>query len=414
MSLEKMNIGAMIKYHRQLRNMTQSELCKGICSVTHLSKFENYNKEANWETIMLLLDRLGISLDSIQQTSEKISTELSDLLDAVLSYDKERATECYNRVKELQECITFSNYISLYHLYVYRYHLLMNHLEEAEKEQEIIRQIVNSMPEQEKELYEFINGAYYIIKGDYKISLDTLLKVEANDLLPSSWQAELYYFIAFNYANLKDSSSSVAYGHKALEAFSRSFNYLRILHTQFLLGIAYTDLGIYENATEQYNYIFKNMNLINADELKSAMYNNYALLLEKMGEMDQAARYYLLSMEHAQTETEYLTSLCSYTELLISLGRKEQALENISKILQETKSSSLRKQQLIFKYYQYLLKNRKDRAMDFLENDLLPYLEKTYFIEDYNKFALSLARYFSDSNPDKALYYYKKVAERGE
>lgn len=414
MSVEKMNIGAMIKYHRQLRNMTQSELCKGICSVTHLSKFENYNKEANRETIMLLLERLDISLDSIQQASKKISAELSNLLDAVLSYDKERATDCYNRVEELKEYIMFSNYISLYHLYVYRYHLLMNHLERAEREQGIIRQIANSLGEQEKELYEFINGAYYIIKGDYKISLDILLKVEANDLLPSAWQAELYYFIALNYANLKDCSSSVAYGNKALEAFSRSFNYMRILHTQFLLGIAYTDLGIYENAAEQYRYIFKNMNLINTDELKSAMYNNYALLLEKTGKLEEAARYYIFSMEYAKTETEYLMSLCSYTELLISQGQKEKALENISKILRETKSGSMKKQQLIFRYYQYLLKNRKDKAMDFLENDLLPYLEKAYFVEDYNKFALSLAQYYADRNPDKALYYYKKIVERGE
>lgn len=414
MSVEKMNIGAMIKYHRQLRNMTQSELCNGICSVTHLSKFENYNKEANWETIMLLLDRLGISLDSIQQASKKISTELSNLLDAVLSYDKERATECYNRVEELKEYIAFSNYISLYHLYVYRYHLLMNDLDSAEREQEIIRQIANSLGEQEKELYEFINGAYYIIKGDYKNSLDILLKVEAKDLLPSSWHAELYYFIALNYANLKDSSSSIAYGHKALEAFSRSFNYMRILHTQFLLGIAYTDLGIYENAAEQYRYIFKNMNLINTDELKSAMYNNYALLLEKMGRLEEAARHYILSMDHAKTKQEYLVSLCSYTELLISRGEKEKALQNISKILRETKSSSMRKQQLIFRYYQYLLKNRKDKAMEFLEKDVLPYLEKLYFIEDYSKFALSLAQYYSDTHSDRALYYYKKIAERGE
>lgn len=414
MSMEKMNIGAIIKYHRQLKNMTQFELCNGICSVTHLSKFENYNKEANWETIMLLLDRLGISLDSIQQASKKISAELSHLLDAMLSYDKERATECYNRVEELKEYIKFSNYISLYHLYVYRYHLLMNDFESAEKEREIIRQIANSLAEQEKALYEFINAIFYMFKGEYKRSLDILLKSEANDLLPSAWQAELYYFIAFNYANLKDSSSSIAYGHKALEAFSRSFNYLRILHTQFLLGIAYTDLSIYENAAEQYRYIFKNMNLINTDELKSAMYNNYALLLEKMGRLEEAAHHYILSMDHAKTKQEYLVSLCSYTELLISQGENEKALQNISGILRETKSGSMRKQQLIFRYYQYLLKNRKDKAMEFLETDLLSYLEKNYLFDEYNKFALSLAQYYADTNPDKALYYYKKIAERGE
>ncbi|WP_144463082.1 helix-turn-helix domain-containing protein [Siminovitchia fortis] len=412
MNLEKMNIGAMIKYHRQLRNMTQSELCNGICSVTHLSKFENYNKEVNQETIMLLLERLGISLDSIQRASETIAADLSDLLDAVLSYDKKRAEECYQRVEEQREYITFSNYIARYHLYLYRYFLLVNDFERAVKEQETLRQILNSLSAQEKELYEYINAAFDIIKGDYKKSLDTLLKLEANDLLPSPWQAEMYYFIALNYANLKDNSSSVAYGHNALEAYSRSFNYLRILHTQFLLGIAYTDLGLYENAAEQYRFIFRNMNLINTEELISTMYNNYALLLEKTGKFEEAAGYYLLSMEKAQSQKEYLVSLCSYTELLISLGEKEKALRNISKILVETKANSMKKQELIFRYYQYLLKDHKEKAMAFLENDVLPFLEKFFFIEDYNKFALSLAEYYLARDTDRALYYYKKIAER--
>ncbi|VEF46869.1 transcriptional activator [Bacillus freudenreichii] len=412
MNLEKMNIGAMIKYHRQLRNMTQSELCNGICSVTHLSKFENYNKEVNQETIMLLLDRLDISLESIQKATKSIAADLTKLLDAVLSYDKKRATECFKRVEEQREYITFSNYIARYHLYVYRYFLLVNDIENAEKEKEILRQIANSLSAQERELYEYLNAILLMIKGEYKASLDILLKLEANDLLPSSWKAELYYFIAFNFGNLKDSSSCVAYGLNALEEYSRTFNYLRILHTQFLLGIAYTDLGLYDNAEEQYQFIFKNMNLINAEELTSAMYNNYALLLEKTGNLEEASEYYLDSMEHAKSGIEYLMSLCSYTELLISQGQKEKALRNISKILRETKTSATKKQHLIFKYYQYLLKDQKDKAMSYLEEEVLPYLDKLFFIEDYNKFALSLAKYYSAKNTDKALYYYKKIAER--
>ncbi len=412
MNLEKMNIGAMIKYHRQLRNMTQAELCNGICSVTHLSKFENYNKEVNQETILLLLERLDISLDSIQKASESIAADLSDLLDAVLSYDKKRAEECYHRVEEQREYITFSNYIGSYHLYLYRYFLLINDFESAEKEQETIRNIVNSLAAQEKELYDYLNALLQMFKGVFKPSLDVLLRLEANDLLPSVWKAELYYFIAFDFGSLKDSSSCVAYGLKALEEYSKSFKYMRILHTQFLLGIAYTDLGLYDNAAEQYHFIFKNMNLINAEELSSAMYNNYALLLEKTGKTEEAFKFYLLSMEHAKSDLEYLMSLCSYTELLITQGKKEEALRNISKILRKTKSSAMKKQQLIFRYYQYLLKDQKEKAMSYLEEEVLPYLDKLFFIEDYNKFALSLAKYYSAKDTDKALFYYKKIAER--
>ncbi|HEY4553338.1 MAG TPA: helix-turn-helix transcriptional regulator, partial [Bacillaceae bacterium] len=158
MNLENMNIGGMIKYHRRLKRMTQGELCKGICSVTHLSKFENYNKEVNEETVLLLLERLDISIDSIQKASKDIGKELSNLLDAIVSFDKERATESYKRLKGWEEYITFSNYISLYHLYIYRYHLLMLDFEKASKEQELIKQILNSFTQQEKEMYEYFNS----------------------------------------------------------------------------------------------------------------------------------------------------------------------------------------------------------------------------------------------------------------
>lgn len=410
-NLDKINIGAMVKYHRQLNKMTQGELCKGICSVTHLSKFENYNKEVNKETIMLLLERLDISLESIQKASKSIQNELKGLLDAIVYYDKDRAKQAYEKVEALSEYIRFSNYTSTYHLYLYRYYLLINDLENAQKEQNFIRQIVNSFGEQEKELFEYVNAAHLIIKGENKQALDILLKVEANDLLPSSLRAELYYFIALIYSEVKDSSSSVAYGLKALEEYSKSFNYLRILHTQFLLGIAYVELGLYENAQEQYHYIFRNLKLLQEDELTSAMYNNYALLLEKVGKYEDAATYFRLAMQHSKSENEYYTSLCSYTQLLINQGNKKEALENITKILRKTNNSTMRKRYLIFRYYQLLLKDQDKKAKEFLENEVLPYLNKNFYKEEYNKYALILAEYYSTRDKDKAYYYYKKIAE---
>ncbi|MEH7802743.1 helix-turn-helix transcriptional regulator, partial [Bacillus pumilus] len=53
----KINIGQIIKLYRYKQNMTQSELAEGICSVSHLSKIENGSKEANQDTINLLLER---------------------------------------------------------------------------------------------------------------------------------------------------------------------------------------------------------------------------------------------------------------------------------------------------------------------------------------------------------------------
>lgn len=66
-----MKIGSLIKYYRTKLGMTQNTLAMGICSIPHLSKIENNNKEANSETIRLLLERLNISLHNVEN-SEKV------------------------------------------------------------------------------------------------------------------------------------------------------------------------------------------------------------------------------------------------------------------------------------------------------------------------------------------------------
>lgn len=412
MTKDKMNIGALIKYHRRLKGLTQSELSQGICSVTHLSKFENYNKEVNEETVEMLLSRLDISPDCIEYASETIAEELENLLDAILSYDKKRAGHVMERIEKLEDYIMFSNYIPYYHLYLFRYYVLIDQVEEAEKQQEIIRKNVNSFTAQEREIYEFINAVLCCCKGEYKTSLDMMLRLESNDLLPSAWRPELYYYLAFNWKSLNDYSSCIAYGHKALNAYLRHFTYLRVIHTQFLLGLAYTNLGLYENASEQYRYIFNNMSLLKTKDIASPLYSNYAYLLGKAGQCAKAAAYYEKAMEAAQGREEYLESLGRYTELLISNGDKEKALSCITEILNEPVTDGTKKQQLLFKYYQYELKDQKKKAMAFLEDQMLPYLEKMFFREEYAKFAIVLAEYYVSTDKDKSLAFYKQNIEK--
>ncbi|MFX0112798.1 helix-turn-helix domain-containing protein, partial [Bacillus pumilus] len=58
--------------------MTQSGLAEGICSVSHLSKIENGSNEANQDTINLLLERLGISQETLSQTARHLLSLLDE------------------------------------------------------------------------------------------------------------------------------------------------------------------------------------------------------------------------------------------------------------------------------------------------------------------------------------------------
>ena len=52
--------GSLIKYHRERLDVSQKELCHGICVVSHLSKIENNKVEASPEIIDELFKKLGI------------------------------------------------------------------------------------------------------------------------------------------------------------------------------------------------------------------------------------------------------------------------------------------------------------------------------------------------------------------
>ena len=65
-----MQFGPLIKFYRIQQGLTQKELANGICSVPHLSKIESNSKEANEETMGLLLERLGVNLASITENEE--------------------------------------------------------------------------------------------------------------------------------------------------------------------------------------------------------------------------------------------------------------------------------------------------------------------------------------------------------
>lgn len=54
------NIGSKIKEKREMIGMSQQELCKGICSIRHLSNIENGKVNPGFVIVQALLTRLGM------------------------------------------------------------------------------------------------------------------------------------------------------------------------------------------------------------------------------------------------------------------------------------------------------------------------------------------------------------------
>ncbi|MDN3015979.1 hypothetical protein PH210_07130 [Paenibacillus sp. BSR1-1] len=73
--------------------MTQSQLCEGICSVTHLRKIERDITEYSGEITYLLSKRLNISLEEETDKYENLQLKLRLWHDALVMQNNEELFE---------------------------------------------------------------------------------------------------------------------------------------------------------------------------------------------------------------------------------------------------------------------------------------------------------------------------------
>ena len=115
--------GKIIKFYREKYKLTQEQLGKDICSITHISKIECNRTTYNNEIISLLSERLGIEMDVELKKSLNIKHRLTQWHDAIIM-ELEEEIEQINSELEHYELIAISDYIHLYHLLRVRYFLI--------------------------------------------------------------------------------------------------------------------------------------------------------------------------------------------------------------------------------------------------------------------------------------------------
>lgn len=405
-----MNIGSIIKYHRRLNSITQADLSRGICSISHLSKIENNSKEVDDQTIDLLLQRLNLNLKEIQESYISLKKLLDQFMQAMVYYDRNQASLLKEELEENETLISCTELIYIYHIYIYKYYLFISDIEKAQEEKNFLQQFHQVFSQHERDLFQYMDALLYLYKGEHLTALEILLNFEVDHTLPISLQGELYYQISLNYSYIENSGKCVSYAQKAFQEYIKSCNYIRIIHTQLLLSIHSTELKLYSDAKQHFEHMLRNTPLIGESHLIPVIHHNYAILHTHMNNYDEALEHYDISLKKAHSSDQYYITLSNYTEVLLKLNRREEALNLIKEIITNTKNKNLLKYHLIFKYHQLLLQDKEDRAIEYLETKVLPYLQSNGHVKDLQKYQTRLAEYYSDINPEKAVYYYQRQA----
>jgi HTH-type transcriptional regulator, quorum sensing regulator NprR len=127
-------IGERLKFFRKKLGMTQSELSKGIISVSYLSKIENGKIIPPEEIMELLTKRLGLESLSSRKDNDMIIEECKEWFYLLLKRDEEEAIRFYSKINKSWKNIMDTNLERLVEIHKLQYFVITNDKEEARKQ----------------------------------------------------------------------------------------------------------------------------------------------------------------------------------------------------------------------------------------------------------------------------------------
>jgi HTH-type transcriptional regulator, quorum sensing regulator NprR len=380
-----MKIGSLIKYHRTKQGLTQNELAMGICSIPHLSKIENNSKEANEETIRLLLEKLNIQLQEVVEREQYIVSLLSDLQKHIYYVNKQEAVNTFEKLVEYGELIPFTNQIYLYELYKLRYYIFTSNLKLARLQLSILSDFKRNFSQYERYLHSLFNALLLIIDGKYQAADKEFVILLQKHVELGLFGGDVYYHLAIVKYRLDESGQAIIFSRKALNFYKDEYNFKRILYTLMSLALYYSNEKLYQEALETYEHLLRNVEVLHEHHLLSQIYQNLGLLYLRMGDNVQALSYYEKSTS-ITTENHQLYSMGLYNLgfTQFEMGLYEESKKSFLVLKKKAKNPIYIN---LATFYLLLLNLQENEAMEFLEMKLISQLSK---IHDLNEVYLYL------------------------
>ncbi len=291
--------GEKIYYHRIKKSITQGELCKGICSVSYLSKIENNKIEANLEIIELLFNRLGITYDDKQPSRVELKKKLNSWYRKI----KERK---YEEAKRLKEEISYEitriedpTILCLFNIFTARFYILNKDLQKAEEYLLKVEKMDKFFSDELSYYQNSFWGLLDYLKGNLEEALRLYQKAEKYSIPAKIVEPEFVYQLSIIYSRLGKNFKSILSAHRALTEFDNNANYERSVDCHILIGISYYQIGDYDIAKD---YLSKALNATNylpdSIQVNSIIYYNMALVYSREKDHDNALKMLWKSIDY--------------------------------------------------------------------------------------------------------------------
>ncbi|WP_232223958.1 helix-turn-helix domain-containing protein [Anoxybacteroides tepidamans] len=405
----EVNMGAIIAINRQQQGITQEELSKGICSVPYLSKLENNKIVANQEIVAMLLARLGLSYENIISEQRQFNEEILSWYQSIIDRDTERADHYANILPEKVKSIENINLIINYKLTLLRYYLYKKQLTSALELLEYFDEIKEKLSNGQLLYFYCFYGIYLCLHQQYE---DGIKKFEAAKNISDKMrytEPELIYYLALTYCHLRRPSLTLIYGHRALELFNSSSQYLRSIDCQLAIGISYVFIRQFNQAEHYFHNILNIARSLNLTNIIGKTLHNLGYLHTIKGDRQKAIDYYLKSLDYEKNELEYLTTTYHLANEYALCNDIPSAIKWISNSIAKLGEIKIA-EHLTHKFHcLYLEIHKKEEELQkYLEDVVIPFFEQTYdwlYLTDcYEKLADMYAKKFLYK---KSSYYYQ-------
>lgn len=391
-----MHIGKIIYYHRKKQKKTQEQLCQGICSTTHLSKIENSPKEGNLETLEMLCNRLGISIEEENKKTQFIRQQLAQFYESIERVHKEHADNLYEELTANKDYIQCTEMIYLYELYTLRYLLSINNIPEFEHLSSGMKKNFNKFSSFEKYLWEFIQAIYFALKQQYAKSIAILEKIEDKAEFYNEKITDYYYYKAAVHGFLRHFTLSLHYAYKALRIFQNTGNILRILHVKIGISNNFIYINDLDQAEAMLNTALNDAEMLKDKSIKISALHNLGLLYSKKGRLQESLTFYSKCLQLKTKHTiSYYDTVVEYSQVLLDLKENEKAVSLLHEVLNGFNDlQSSKYVELRVLYLEAIEDNNS--LIDYISNQALPAMEKHMNLYKAIKYSDLLAKSYEE------------------
>ncbi|AGF57329.1 transcriptional regulator with XRE-family HTH domain [Clostridium saccharoperbutylacetonicum] len=379
-------LSSWIKYTRIKNGFSQEALAHGICSVSHLSYFENGKKHLRKEIIEALLKKLKITdLDKFTDIG-KVRQKLNTMMNDIESYNFDGAKRIYKKLLKIEPIINHSPYSIEFKIYDLMYKTFVDGLDYKYLKDDLtlLDKISNSLSRELRYLYLLVSGDILFRNHENEKSIERQLT--ALNIKDTSW---INFCLGKAFCFNDAMGRGAYYLEKALDSYERSGRYFNAVWCHNYIGVCFSYLKIYENAEKHFKAALMSAKHFNMDKLLWHLYTNLSDCYLSKGDYESCIKWSRLAME-----SSYKNILCAYNYIsaCIKLNRLDECDVIFDIYLSDEYKSSKHYNSI---YYLYLVVHNFHEKIFYEEvkNKILPYYESMRKIDICNDIKLKLIEY---------------------